>query len=130
VGSLSVRGEGGDRFAITVRDHVFHVDQPVEDGGEDSAPTPVELFLGSLAACVAHYARRYLRRHELPEDGLTVEARWEMAKTPARVGSIDIVLTVPAGVPLDRYDALLVMASHCTVHTSITNAPDIRIALA
>lgn len=129
MGSLNVRGELGDRFSVTVRDHVIHVDQPVEDGGADSAPTPLELFLASLASCVAHYARRYLRRHDLPEEGLAVEARWQMAKAPVRVGEIDIDLTLPAGVPEDRRAALLAVASHCTVHNSITHPPDIRIVL-
>jgi putative redox protein len=129
VGSLSVRSEPGDRFAVLVRGHVIHVDQPVEDGGADSASTPLELFVASLASCVAHYARRYLRRHDLPEEGLAVEARWHMAKAPGRVGSIDIALTLPAGEPLDRREALLAVASHCTVHNSITHTPDIRVAL-
>ena len=126
---ISVTPEAGDRFAISVRGHVIHVDQPVADGGEDSAPTPLELFLASLASCVAHYARRYLRRHELPEEGLHVEARWHMAKAPARVASIDIALTLPDGVPVERHEALLAVASHCTVHSSILHTPDIRVAL-
>lgn len=130
MGSLSVRCEPGDRFAVTVREHVIHVDQPVEDGGADSAPTPLELFLASLASCVAHYARRYLRRHDLPEEGLAVDARWHLAKAPARVGSIDISLTLPEGVPPERREALLAVASHCTVHNSIMHTPDIRVALA
>ena len=126
---ISVTPEPGDRFAITVRDHVIHVDQHVEDGGEDSAPTPLELFVASMASCVAHYARRYLVRHDLPTDGLRVDAHWQMAKAPARVGSMELALTLPDGVPADRREPLLAVASHCTVHNSITHPPDIRIVL-
>ena len=46
----------------------------VGDGGEDTGPTPTELFIASLAGCVAFYARRYLDRHDQPTEGLTVEA--------------------------------------------------------
>jgi uncharacterized OsmC-like protein len=42
----------GDRFAISIRDHMITVDQPVADGGQDTAPTPTELFVASLASCV------------------------------------------------------------------------------
>jgi putative redox protein len=129
VGSLSVRGESGDRFAVAVRGHMIHVDQPVEEGGSDSAPTPVELFVASLAACVAHYARGYLVRHDLPTDGLQVDVSWEMVKRPYRVGSIDLALTLPAGVPEDMRQRLLEVASRCTVHNSIENTPDIRLVL-
>jgi uncharacterized OsmC-like protein len=129
VSSLSVTCEEGDRFAIAIGSHVVHVDQKVDDGGEDSAPTPLELFLVSLASCVAHYARRYLRRHELPVEGLRVDATWEMAKAPARVGAVSISLVVPPGVPDDRREALLAVASHCTVHNSIVQAPDVQVTL-
>lgn len=124
---ISVTPGPGDRLSVAIRDHVVEVDQHVEDGGEDAAPTPLEMLLVSLASCVAHYARRYLRRHDLPTEGLQVQARWEMAKNPARVGSVDIDLTIPDGVPDDRREALLAVASHCTVHNTLVQPPEVRI---
>jgi putative redox protein len=129
MGSLSVAHEGNDHFTVSVRGHVVHVDQPVEGHGEDLGPTPVDLFVGGLASCVAHYARRYLRRHELPEAGLQVSAEWETVQGPSRVGWIRLLVTVPEGVPPERRDALLAVASHCTVHSSIVQAPDITVTL-
>ena len=130
MGSLHVRAEEGDRFAVAVGQHVVHVDQRVDDGGEDSAPTPVELFAASLATCVAHYARRYLRRHDLPTEGLAVDAHWHLVKGPSRVGGIELTLTMPEDLPDDRRDAVLTMAAHCTVHNSIVQAPEISLTLA
>lgn len=121
---------GGDRFDIVMNDHHVLVDQPVSAGGEDMGPTPTELFLGGLASCVAFYARRYLRRHQLPEDGLAVEAAYRMASKPARVGAVDIRIHLPEGVPDERRDALLAVASHCTVHNSITTPPEMTVELA
>jgi uncharacterized OsmC-like protein len=37
---------------VTVRGHEIRSDQPVGDGGDDSAPTPTELLVASLAGCV------------------------------------------------------------------------------
>jgi hypothetical protein len=62
MGTMTVWHLNGDRFAIGVRDHMLTVDQPLADGGEDTAPTPTELLVASLASCVAFYARRYLAR--------------------------------------------------------------------
>src|SRR5450759_5286628 len=70
--SMRVEHRGDDKFDINIRGHVVRVDQPVKDGGEDTAPTPTELFIASLASCVAFYARRYRARHDLPTDGLAV----------------------------------------------------------
>jgi putative redox protein len=125
---VTVHHLDGDRFAINVRDHTFTVDQPVADGGTDTAPTPTELFVASLASCVAFYARRYLARHQLPTSGLTVMAGYAIEPRPARVADITIDITLPDGVPADRHDALLAVASHCTVHNTLDDPPQVRIA--
>ena len=128
--TLHVDHLGDDRFDIVVRGHHVLVDQPVDAGGEDRAPTPTELFVASLASCVAFYARRYLRRHGLPEDGLTVSAGYEMASGPARVSALRMRITVPDGVPEERRTALLGFASHCTVHNTLANEPEVLVELA
>lgn len=69
-------------------------------------------------------------RHDLPTDGLAVEATFDMGAKPARVAGIDLRLIVPEGVPPERLAALLAVASHCTVHNTLTSEPDISISLA
>jgi uncharacterized OsmC-like protein len=127
---MRVEHRGGDQFEINVRGHLVRVDQPVRDGGADTAPTPTELFIASLASCVAFYARRFLARHDLPTEGLAVEASFEMGSKPARVAGIEVRLIVPEGVPAERQAALLAVASHCTVHNTLESAPAVSITLA
>lgn len=129
-GDLHVRHLDGERFEISVRQHSLTVDQPREDGGEDSAPTPTELLLAALASCVAYYARRFLVRHDLSTEGLSVQVVYEMGARPARVAQVRLLLHVPAGLPDDRRDALLAVASHCTVHNTLRQPPAVRIELA
>jgi uncharacterized OsmC-like protein len=128
--AMRVEHLGEDRFAIDVRGHRVVVDQPMEMGGEDTGPTPTELFVASLASCVAFYARRYLRRHGLPTEGLAVDADFVLGTGPARVSDIDVRITLPDDFPEERREGLLAVASHCTVHTSITQQPDIAVRYA
>ena len=128
--TMLVRWRSGDRFDIAIRDHVITVDQPEEVGGEDAAPTPTELFVAGLVSCVAFYARRYLRRHGLDQEGLAVEASYRMGTKPARVSDVDIRIHPPAGLPPERREALLAVAGHCTVHNSITTPPEISVSYA
>jgi putative redox protein len=128
--TIRVDHKGGDLFEIAIRDHLVHVDQPIEAGGSDAAPTPTELFVASLASCVAFYARRYLVRHDLPTEGLSVDATFTMGERPARVAEVDVSIDLPRGVPEQRRAALLAVASHCTVHNSLEERPDVRIGLA
>lgn len=128
--TLHVDHEGGDRFGIDIRGHRITVDQPTEIGGEDTAPTPTELLVASLASCVAFYARRYLARHGLDPEGLTVDAAYELGSRPARVATLELELHLPPSVPESRRDALLAVASHCTVHNTLTDPPAVSIRLA
>jgi uncharacterized OsmC-like protein len=130
VDDIGVLYEGGDRLRIRIRGHELVADQPVSDGGDDAGPSPTELFVASLAACVGFYAERYLRRHSLPADGLGVECDFAFSKErPARVGVVDLRLTVPSGFPEERRAGLLAVVEHCTVHNSIRQAPEISIGL-
>lgn len=127
---IQVAHLAGDEFAVNIRGHELILDQPAVEGGGDRGPTPTELFVAGLAGCVGHYARRFLARHGLSETGLRVTADWEMAADrPARVGRIDLLVEPPADFPEDRRTALLAVASHCTVHHSITQAPEIAVRL-
>jgi putative redox protein len=120
----------GDAYAVDVRGHQLLVDQPLEAGGNDTAPTPVELFAASLATCVAFYAGRYLQRHGMPRSGLRVRTEFTMAADrPARVASVRLFLTPPPGLSPQRHAALVAVASHCTVHNTLHETPETEIRL-
>ena len=86
--------------------------------------------MAGLASCVAFYAGRFLRRHDLPDEGLAVEADFAYATDrPARVEAIGLRVRLPGGVPQARRAALLGVIEHCTVHTSIVRTPEISFEL-
>ena len=127
---MDVRYVAGESYEVSVRGHRVLVDQPADAGGLDTAPTPTELFVASLATCVAFYAGRYLTRHGYDRDGLAVSAGFEMASDrPARVSGIRLTVRAPApsaGRP--RPCAARWVVSHCTVH-SLTSPPSVAIDL-
>ena len=127
--AVRVDYEAGDRFRIAVRQHTLHVDQPEFDGGEDTAPTPTELFIASLAACVGFYVRRFLTRHGHPVDGLSVTSAVEYANRPYRVSRITLGLAGVAGLPLEVQESLLAVAARCTVHNTLRQPPEVSIAV-
>jgi putative redox protein len=118
----------GDRLRIETRGHELFTDQPIEDGGEDSAPTPTELFVAGLASCVAFYAERFLSRHGLSADGLKISCRYRWAEDPHRVGEIDLEVDAP-GLSLQKREAFKRVIDHCTVHNSLLRPPAVRIAV-
>jgi uncharacterized OsmC-like protein len=127
---MDVRFVAREAYEVTVRGHRLVIDQPAGAGGQDSAPTPTELFVASLATCVAYYAGRYLTRHGYSRDGLAVSVGYEMASDrPARVSAVRLAVRVPADLPPERWAALRAVVSHCTVHNSLVVPPSVTIDL-
>ena len=130
VTNIVVRYLEGDRLTAAVRGHEVTVDQPVEDGGDDLAPTPTELFVSGLAACVGFFAERYLRRHDLDPSGLAVECDYDYsAEGLARVGEIRVSVMAP-GLPDARREPFARVIERCTVHNSLVRPPTVTIDLA
>ena len=129
-GQVEVSYLGGESYAIATRGHTLLTDQPAAAGGTDTAMTPTELLIAALSSCVAFYAGRYLARHGLNRDGLHVSATFTAATDrPARVAAVRLAIRVPGGIPPSRQAALLAVASHCTVHNTLRQPPDIAIEL-
>jgi putative redox protein len=73
---------------------------------------------------------RYLARHGLNRDALRVTATFTAATDrPARVAAVRLGIQVPGGIPPTRQAALLAVVSHCTVHNTLRQPPDITIEL-
>jgi uncharacterized OsmC-like protein len=126
---LSVAYYAGTRYDITSGRHRIVTDQPVADGGQDAGMSPVELFVGSIAGCVAYFVGQFCARHDIPRDGLTVDAEWTMAEGPHRIGQVSLAIHLPHRLTPDLKDKLLKVAHGCTVHQSIAVAAKVAIKL-
>jgi putative redox protein len=126
---LQVAFHGGTRYDITSGKHRVVTDQPAEEGGQDAGVSPVELFVGSVASCVGYFVGRFCARHDIPREGLTVEAEWAMAEGPHRVGQITLVIHLPHRTTPEQKEKLLKVAHGCTIHQSIAVAPTVAIKL-
>lgn len=126
---LQVSFHGGTRFDIVSGKHRIVTDQPEGDGGQDAGMSPVELFVGSIASCVGYFVGRFCARHEIPQEGLTVEAEWTMAEGPHRIGAVSIAIRLPHRLTQEQKERLLKVAHGCTVHQSIAVPATVDIRL-
>ena len=125
---IVVQYEHDDHFHVEIGKHGLVTDQPFEDGGDDLGPTPVELFVASLAACIGFYAERFMRRHDIDTGGLGVRCDFTMSEErPARVAEIGVCVDLPEGFPEDRRPVLMRVIEACTVHNSMRQPPVVRI---
>ena len=126
---LTTSYHGGTRYDITSGKHRVVTDQPAVDGGQDAGMSPVELFVGSVASCVAYFVGQFCARHNISRDGLSIDAEWAMAENPHRVGRIGIAIHLPHRITPEQKERLLKVAHGCTVHQSIASALTVAITL-
>lgn len=110
--------QDGFRHTLRVRDHQLSVDEPIDVGGEDTAPCPQELLAASLASCTAVTIEMYARRKGWDVGDLEVECEYSPAERgcPTRFG---LVLRFPAHLTGEQVERLQVIATKCPVHRAL-----------
>jgi len=127
--NLTVKLLEGVRFEVQSGTHAITTDQPLEDGGTDAGMSPIELFVGSLASCVAYFVGRFCDRHQIASEGLTIDVEWSTAEQPHRVGSITLRISLPTELTPEQQSRLLKVAHGCTVHQSLVVPPAVEITV-
>ena len=118
---------GGKSFSIRVGEHEILTDLPEEFGGADKGPTPTELFIGSLGACAALFAVRYLQTAQLDPEGLSAELVWDINKEKKCVEKVDILINTPKAELGARKKALQIAAGKCVIHNTLNEHPVVNI---
>lgn len=111
---------GKMRHVVAVRDHRFPIDELPPVGGEDSGPTPHDLYDTALAACKALTVLWYANRKQIPVEDIEVTV--ERDDTDERKGTYRLRATLALGGPLSeaQREELLNVAGKCPVHRLMT----------
>jgi ribosomal protein S12 methylthiotransferase accessory factor len=123
---IETRYPGGLRVDAVVRGFSIPTDQPFEAGGYDTAPSPYELFLASLASCAGFYAIQFCRKRGLRTDGLRLVV--EATKNPETrlLDSIRIELELPHDFPEKYREAILRAIDQCAVKRALDTPPKLE----
>ena len=126
---MTIRHMEGRTFEGEVRGHRFPIDLPKEMRGKDTGPTPPELFVAGLAACIGMYVVFYCEKTRLSPAGLTVETSFEKAANPDRISKINISFSLPSLATEEHKAGALKEAEKCLVHNTLLQKPEINIGI-
>ncbi|OJX47929.1 MAG: hypothetical protein BGO78_05275 [Chloroflexi bacterium 44-23] len=68
----------GFKIESRMRQHVVYTDQPIESGGTDSGPTPLEYLFVSLAGCIVTLGRIIATQRNLPVHKIEVHVEGDV----------------------------------------------------
>ena len=106
-----------------IRNHFVVTDVPVSDGGEDTAPTPVEYLLTAIGGCVAITLRMYAARRSWDVGEITVN----VFQLKDEQGSyLTEEISFENDITEDQRKRLLVFAGKCPVARMIKGETRIK----
>jgi putative redox protein len=114
----SVTRAGTLRQDVKIRGHHLCVDEPADQGGDDSGPSPQELLAAALASCTAITMEMYAQRKGWDVGDVEVIADY----TPAERGAptrFNLVLRFPEHLSDEQVERLRVIAAKCPVHRTL-----------
>lgn len=126
---VEVSFPGGKKVDAHMKGFTINTDQPIAGGGENSAPSPFDLFLASIATCAGIYAVSFCQSKELSTEGLKLELDGERDSETGLIGKMTLSLTLPEGFP-DKYkNAMQKSMELCTVKKHLANPPSFEMKL-
>jgi putative redox protein len=126
---MEIRFPGGKKVEALFDDLTVLTDQPIEDGGTGSAPSPFDLFLASIGTCTGYYVLSFCQKNHIPTDHISLVASMNRNPKTHLVEHCDITIKVPADFPEKYTNAIIKAADVCTVKRHLQNPPQIDIKL-
>jgi putative redox protein len=118
---------GGKKVNTKIRGFTISTDQPVADGGQDTAPSPFELFLASLGTCAGYFVASFCQARSLPTENIAMMQTVVRNDATHMVEKIIIDIRLPLDFPEKYKDAVVRAAESCTVKKHLAAPPQVQV---
>ena len=126
---MKIEFPGGQKVNALFNDHQVKTDQPIESGGDGTAPDPFSTFLASIGTCTGIYILRFCQKRKINTENLSLMLKPHWNNETNLVDIIDIDIFTGRFFP-DKYkDVLLKVAKLCTVKRNLEKPPLINLRL-
>lgn len=124
---MEITFDGGKVITAHTSSHSIKTDQPLNNGGENSAPSPFDLFLAAIGTCAGIYIKSFCDQRNIPSEKIKIIQSAEYDKQTGLPTNISLDIQLPTDFP-DKYrDAVISSAELCKVKKTIANPPVFKI---
>jgi putative redox protein len=124
---MEITFDGGKVVTAHTHGHSIRTDQPVDNGGDDTAPAPFDLYLASIGTCAGIYVKSFCDNRRIPTDKIKIIQKTEFNEESGLPVTLTIDIQLPADFP-EKYKASVIsVAELCKVKKSIANPPEFKI---
>ena len=120
---MTITFHGGKKVYAEYNGFVHKTDQPLENGGGNTAPSPFELFLASLGTCAGFYVLSFCQQRGIDTAGIELRQKMEWSPQSHLIGKVNIEIVLPASFPEKYRNAVIQAAQSCTVKKHLLNPP-------
>ncbi|MGD0022179.1 MAG: OsmC family protein [Smithellaceae bacterium] len=120
---------GNKKVDAHFRGFTLRSDQPVADGGDNTALSPLEIFLASIGMCAGFYIVAFCESRSIPTDNITMTQTIMRNDTTHRVEKMNIDIVLPPNFPERYKSAIVKTAQSCSVKKFLDAPPEIQIAI-
>lgn len=124
---MNISFPGGKKADAHVRGFTIHADQKKDSDGDDSAPTPFEIFVASIGTCTGMVALNFCRVRGLDTTGLAIGMEYEKDEKSGRYPEITVSIRLPKDFPEKYRKPFERAVDQCTVKKHIIDPPDFNV---
>jgi len=123
---IKVTFDGNKKVNAQVGKHIVCTDQPLNAGGDDSAPSPFELFLASMATCAGIFVKGFCDNRGISTEGISITQNHEFDEK-GLASKIDININLPKDFPEKYIDSVINVANLCKVKKQLLAVPEMTV---
>lgn len=120
---MEIYFDGNKKINANLNGNVIKTDQPIQGGGEGTAPTPFDLFLGSIGTCAGIYVKGFCDQRGLSSDNIKIIQKMNFNPMTRLIDKIDLEIQLPEDFPEKYKDAVINSANLCAVKRHMQQPP-------
>lgn len=124
---MKITFAGGKKVYAEYNGFIHKTDQPVASGGENTAPSPFDLFLASLGTCAGFYVLSFCQGRGIDTDGIELAMSMEWDAQSHLIRQVNIEIVLPASFPEKYRGAVVQAAQACTVKKHLQQPPQFNL---